>query len=135
MTIVVDASVALRWCFHLNGSGRAEDLLRSDDHLIAPDLVIAEIANAAWKFVIFDRVPADAAMSAVREVAKAFEELVPTSLLKDRALAMAIELRHPAYDCFYLALAERSASPLVTADDGLIRRCSSTPFEKLVRSL
>ena len=42
----------------------------------------------------------------MREVAKAFEELVPTSLLKDRALAIAIELRHP-YGCFYLALAER----------------------------
>jgi predicted nucleic acid-binding protein len=135
MTIVVDASVALRWCFQLNGSDRAEELLRSDDYLIAPDLVIAEITNAAWKFVIFDRVPADPAMSAVREVAKAFEELVPTSLLKDRALAMAIELRHPAYDCFYLALAERSASPLVTADNRLIRRCSDTPFEKLVQSL
>ena len=54
MTIVVDASVALRWCFQLNGSDRAEELLRSDDHLIAPDLVIAEITNAAWKFVIFD---------------------------------------------------------------------------------
>jgi predicted nucleic acid-binding protein len=135
MTIVVDASVALRWCFQLNGSDRAEELLRADDHLIAPDLVIAEITNAAWKFVIFDRLPADAAISAVHEVAKAFGDLVPTSVLKDRALAMAIQLRHPAYDCFYLALAERSASPLITADDRLIRRCSDTPFKKLVRSL
>ena len=46
MTIVVDASVALRWCFHLNGSDRAEELLRSDHHVIAPDLVIAEIARS-----------------------------------------------------------------------------------------
>ena len=134
MTIVVDASVALRWCFQLNGSDRAEELLRSDDRLIAPDLVIAEITNAAWKFVIFDRMTA-AARSAVREVVKAFEELVPTSVLKDRALAIAIELRHPAYDCFYLALAERSTSLLVTADERLIRRCADTPFAKLVQSL
>ena len=135
MTIVVDASVALRWCFQLNGSDRAEDLLRSDDHLIAPDLVIAEITNAAWKFVIFDKLPADAAIAAVRDVVKAFEELVPTSALKDRALAIAIALHHPAYDCFYLALAERSAAPLITADDRLIRRCSDTPFANLVRLL
>ena len=73
--------------------------------------------------------------AAVRDVAKAFEQLVPTSVLKDRALAIAIELRHPAYDCFYLALAERSTSPLVTADDRLIRRCANTAFEKLVQSL
>ncbi len=135
MTLVVDASVALRWCFQLNGSDRAEQLLRSDDHLIAPDLVIAEITNAAWKFVIFDKLPAQFAISAVREVAKAFEELVPTSVLKDRALAIAVELRHPAYDCFYLALTERSASSLVTADDRLIRHCADTPFAKFVQSL
>src|ERR1019366_6257945 len=72
---------------------------------------------------------------AVREVVKAFDELMPTSVLKDRALAIAIELRHPAYDCFYLAVAERNTSPLVTADDRLIRRCADTPFEKLVQSL
>lgn len=135
MIIVVDASVALRWCFALDGSDRADELFRSDDHLIAPDLVIAEITNAAWKFVIFDGMPAETAMSAVREVAKAFEELVPMSVLKDRALAIAVELRHPAYDCFYLALAERNASPLVTVDDRLMRRCGDTPFEKLVRPL
>jgi predicted nucleic acid-binding protein len=55
--------------------------------------------------------------------------------LTDRALTIAIELRHPAYNCFYLALAERSASLLVTADDRLMRRCSDTPFEKLVQFL
>jgi len=135
MTIVVDASVALRWCFQLNGSDRAEELLRSDDHIIAPDLVIAEITNAAWKFVIFERMPTESAISAVREVAKAFEELVPMSVLRDRALAIAIELRHSAYDCFYLALAEQSSSPLITADKRLIRRCADTSFEKLVQSL
>jgi predicted nucleic acid-binding protein len=135
VTIVVDASVALRWCFQLNKSDRAEELLRSGHHLIAPDLVIAEITNAAWKFVIFDKMAPESAVSAVREVVKAFEELVPMSALRDRALAIAIELRHPAYDCFYLALAERSTAPLVTADERLIRHCADTPFEQLVQSL
>ena len=74
--------------------------------------MIAEITNAVWKFVINDRIPAEFAISAVREVGKAFGELVPTNALKDRALAIAIELRHPAYDCFYLTLAERMTSPL-----------------------
>jgi predicted nucleic acid-binding protein len=135
MTVVVDASVALQWCFKLAGSERAEELLRSDDRLIAPDLVISEITNAAWKFAIFDKLPVDAVTSVVREVTKAFEELVPASGLKDRALAIAIELRHPAYDCFYLALAEQRNAQLVTADERLIRRCADTPFMKLVRLL
>ena len=135
MTIVVDASVALRWCFQLDGSDRAEELLRTNDPLIAPDLLIAEITNAAWKFVIFDKLAVDAVTSVVREVTKAFEELVPASGLKDRALAIAIELRLPAYDCLYLALAEQRNAQLVTADKRLIRRCADTPFMKLMRLL
>jgi predicted nucleic acid-binding protein len=70
MTIVGDASVALLWCFQLNKSDRAEKLLRSDHHLISPDLVIAEITNAAWKFVIFDRMATESAGSAVHEIVK-----------------------------------------------------------------
>jgi predicted nucleic acid-binding protein len=57
------------------------------------------------------------------------------SVLRDRASAIAVELRHSACDCFYLALAEPNTSPLVTADEKLIRRCADTPFEKLERSL
>ncbi len=135
MTIVVDASVALCWLFRLRGSERAEELLRSGDRVIAPDLVIAEMTNAAWKFVIFDNLAPQTVMTTIHEAAKAFEELVPTSELKDRALAIAIELRHPAYDCFYLALAERQKAPLVTADDRLIRRCADTPYANLLRPL
>jgi hypothetical protein len=44
--------------------------------------------------------PAEPAAAAVREIVKAFEELVPVSVLRDRALTIAIELRHPVYDCF-----------------------------------
>ena len=105
----------LRWCFQLNKSDRAEELLRSNHHLIAPDLVIAEITNAAWKFVIFDRMAAETAATAVREIVKAFEELMPVSALRDRALAIAVELQHSAYNCFYLALAERAPFPYVAA--------------------
>ena len=113
MTTVVDASVALRWCFQLNGSDRAEQLFRSNDHFIAPDLVMAEITNAAWKFVLFDGVRAESAQAAVRDVAKAFEELVPTSVLKDRALAIAIALRPPPMLFLSSIGRARRASPLV----------------------
>jgi len=49
-----------------------------------------------------------------------FEALVPVEDLRNRALELAIELDHPIYDCFYLALAERERCPLVTADKRLV---------------
>lgn len=39
-----------------------------------------------------------------------------------RALDLSLKLDHPAYDCFYLALAETRASDLVTADGAFLRK-------------
>jgi predicted nucleic acid-binding protein len=51
------------------------------------------------------------------------------------ALGIARVLDHPAYDCFYLALAEREHALLVTADDVLVRRLTGTPWARHIRPL
>jgi predicted nucleic acid-binding protein len=33
---------------------------------------------------------------------------------------MAMDLSHPIYDCFYLALAERERAPIISADAKLL---------------
>jgi predicted nucleic acid-binding protein len=135
MTIVVDASVAVRWSATFDKSDRAEALLRAGDDIIAPDLVIAEVTNAVWKMANFGGASHEAATLHVLEAANYFDELVPAAELKDRALEIALELKHPAYDCFYLALAELRECRLVTADERLVRRCAKTPFAELIKAL
>ena len=44
---------------------------------------------------------------------------------------MAEQLNHAAYDCFYLALAEREGAPIHTADKKLLRKLEGTPFARL----
>lgn len=107
MTLVVDASVAVPWVFDLPGSTSAEQLFRSGERLIAPDLIIAEIASAAWKLVQFERFDADLARRGLDGAVRLVNEIVPCATLKDRAFGIALDLRHPVYDCFYLALCER----------------------------
>jgi predicted nucleic acid-binding protein len=135
MTLVVDASVAVRWLFPVSRDQTADELVRSDRSLIAPDLVLAEIANAAWKFVRFENLNSNTAASILAEAANGFDEIVSSRGLKDRAFTMAIELRHPVYDCFYLALAEQRDCNMVTADERLLGRCAGTPFGKRIRPL
>jgi predicted nucleic acid-binding protein len=135
MTLVVDASVAMQWLFELDRSDRAEAMLNAGEQIIAPDLVIPEITNAIWKSVAFgDRTPG-VAITILGETARHFDELVPSVVLKDRALAIALKLRHAAYECFYLALAEMRECRFVTADERLLRRCADTPFAGRVRPL
>jgi predicted nucleic acid-binding protein len=133
--LVVDASVALRWMFALDRSDRAEQLLESGERLIAPELVLAEITNAAWKLVVFSGLEPDTVRQRIGAVPKEFDQFVSSLDLQARAFAIALELRHPAYDCFYLALAETNDCQLITADNRLIRRCAGTSFARLVREL
>jgi predicted nucleic acid-binding protein len=135
VTLVIDASVAARWFLKLEKSELAVEILNSGERLIAPDLVIVETTNAAWKANTFGGVSLETVSDFVEKSACLFHELVPAADLKDRALEIALDLKHPAYDCFYLALAEQRECRLVTADDRWLNRCARTRFAKLLRSL
>ena len=135
MTVVVDASVAARWFLPLDKADAASDLLTSGERIIAPDLIIVELTNVAWKSATFGNALLETVTDFIAKSAQYFHELVPASELKDRALNLAIALKHPAYDCFYLALAEQRGCRLVTADARLLRRCATTPLAALMTAL
>ena len=132
--LIIDASIAIKWVVEEDGTSEAL-VLRQKAKLIAPDLLVAECANIFWKKVQRGELLKAEALFAARLLQGAEIELLPTRSLFESATRISIEIDHPAYDCFYLALAERSASRLVTADDRLIRRCTNTPFGMLVQSL
>jgi predicted nucleic acid-binding protein len=119
VTLVVDASVAVLWVLQQPGSDRA-DKLRVGERLVAPSLIAAEIGNALWKAVRRgDSNKADA-LVALKTAILNLDGTIPLEELHSRALELAMELDHPIYDCFYLALAERERCPLVTADKRLL---------------
>lgn len=120
MSLIVDASIAVKWVAEESGSERARALYISDD-CWAPSLILAEVGNALWKkrrMKLVSPEQAAAALGALPSRIRLFDmaELAP------RALALAIEFDHPIYDCFYLALAEREHAPLVSADKALIAK-------------
>jgi predicted nucleic acid-binding protein len=132
---VVDASVASKWFFPEPGSAEAEALLTGTDPLLAPDLIVAEVCNVAWKRLRADEITLTHAIRAMAQIARMVDVLSPLADLAPRAIEIARALDHPAYDCFYLALAEREHTDLVTADDVLVRRVARTPWARHVRHL
>lgn len=64
-----------------------------------------------------------------------FSNLFSIRPLAGRALAFAKDLKHPAYDCFYLALAEAEGAAFITNDKRLLNAVKGTKFAKHVVAL
>ena len=115
MTLIVDASVIGAMAAEEPLGPIAEAALRGEA-LVAPDLILAELGNLLWKKVRRGAMtPADAE-HALRRSVMLLPRIVPMLSLQDAALALSLRRDHPAYDAFYVALAQREAAPLVTAD-------------------
>jgi predicted nucleic acid-binding protein len=114
---VVDASVAVKWLVNEAFSEEAASLLDNRTTLIAPELLFAEAANALWALCRRGDIAKEDFAEAV-EVLKASPLAVPYPMrqLAASAARLAIDLGHPAYDCFYLALAVQEQYPVITAD-------------------
>lgn len=112
---VVDASVAMKWVVEEPGSERARQL--SEVRLRAPDVLLIECANALWKKALRGELSKDSAAARLAVLSDAPVTVHSSAGLMPAALEMAIELRHPVYDCLYLALAAQNGIPLVTADN------------------
>lgn len=122
--VVVDASVAIKWVYSEELSQQALSI-RKRFHLVAPDLIVAEWSNILWKKVRRGEFNAEEASLAAASLRHAGVELVPSIELSARAIRLAIDLDHPAYDCFYLELSRARGIGMVTADNRFARKIAA----------
>jgi len=120
-TLVIDASIAVKWVVEEDGTPEAL-ALRQKAKLIAPELLVAECANILWKKVQRGELLKEEALLAARLLQGAEIELLPTRALFEAATRMSIEIDYPAYDCLYLALAVEKECQLVSADERFLRK-------------
>ena len=103
MSVVIDASIAVKWVIPERATDEA--LALQDDQLIAPELWLAEAANALWRHVKIGELTPEQALARMHELTEAPVASLAIEPYVERALVLAIQLAHPIYDCFYLALA------------------------------
>jgi predicted nucleic acid-binding protein len=135
MTVVVDASIAFKWFAQENGTDRALVLLERGEPIVAPDLIVAEVCNAAWKSLRRAELTPPQFDAIVSAVTQPFSRLVPLEELIRPAAALTRRLDHPIYDCLYLALADSEGVPVVTADQRLLAAVSGTSLAGRVMPL
>ncbi len=135
MTLVVDASVAMKWFVEEISTEHAVRLLEHEDLFCAPDLIIPEITNIAWKKAVRDEITNVHALEIAKTIQDDALAIYPSILLNDRALEIALSLNHPVYDCLYVACAEAVGGMLITADRRFSNVCRGGGFDHAVACL
>lgn len=120
---VVDASIAIKWVVHEDGTKEALSLRKHE--LIAPDLIVPECANILWKKVQRGELTDKEAAIAAGLLRRSGIQMLPMLDMLEEATALAIMTSHPAYDCIYLVAAGREGIPMVTADTRLANKVRS----------
>ena len=128
MIVVVDASSAVKWYFEEEYSDDATRLLHPAHTLLAPDLLIAEFANVAWKYVRRGDATAVEARDALTALLSVRLELHASTTVMPAAFDIACETGRTAYDSIYLALARLQGCQLVTADRRFYNAMQATPY-------
>lgn len=116
-TIVIDACVVVKWYSRESDSDQAISLLSNENlEFIAPDILLPEVVNTLLKHTRLRGLQRHVVDRAVADILAISPGLVSSTELIVRAVEIAQELKHPVYDCLYIALAERRSLPFVTAE-------------------
>lgn len=132
-SVVVDASVAMKWFVPEVHSAASAMWLDHGHDLLAPDLIFPEVGSILWKKVGRKELTAAEA----RRVLRAFERVgvrsQPSRELLQSALEIALGLGRTVYDGMYLSLAVHRDVAVVTADRKLYEAVARSSLRRHVR--
>jgi predicted nucleic acid-binding protein len=121
----VDASIAVKWWALEADSAMAVRLLEGEWRLVAPDLMAVEAANTWWHKHRLGEMGRTDVETAVNRLSAIGITWIPSARVLAPAARLALELRHPVYDCVYLATAREQGLPLATGDRWLRKTARS----------
>ena len=119
-TVVLDASAVVRLIEASPQSTPIQEAVGQANLVIAPELMLTEVANALWKLQRAGQLRPEEVQPRLAGAVELVDHIEPDRHLQVEALALACHLDHPVYDCVYLALARREAASLLTTDQRLL---------------
>jgi predicted nucleic acid-binding protein len=133
VSLVVDASVGLKWVLPEDDSAQALALLDSDEDLLVPDFWLNEATNVLWLQVRKRLMTPDEVRTRLRVLAAALAPTPTADLdLHMAALEMGLVVNHSPYDCLYAAFATAmGADRVVVADGAFLKAMQAHPESRM----
>lgn len=119
MTVVIDASAAVALLVDAGPAGRWAERLLEREQLVAPHLMVVEVANILRRAAARGEISADAGALAHADLLDLQVDLFPYAPFASRIWELRDNLT--AYDAWYVALAESLDAKVATLDGALCR--------------
>lgn len=132
MSLVVDSSIAIKWYVRETWHEEALEIADREVGLLAPDFIVAEVTNVAWKKALRGEITRQQAIDIAAKIGSGTPALCESSLLNQEALRIGLAIDHPIYDCLYIACAQLFDGFLVTDDQRLCQAVAGTAYAPLV---
>ena len=131
MRLAIDASVAAKWFLPEEHSAQAGSVNARRFDLVAPELLIVEIANVLRKRQRRGELALDQAGTLIDSFTSLPIRLIGHLGLAKAALALSARLDHGLHDCVYIATAVAESCRMVTADRRLHDKLKQSPLAGL----
>ncbi len=131
--LVIDASVAAKWCFDEEFSTESTQLISERNQLLAPDLIWSELGNIIWKRVSRGLLAKEDIRVMATTLLQVPLQIVPSQTMMVQAVELAITTGRSVYDSMYVALAVDRGCVLITADTRLFNALKPTPLAVYLR--
>ena len=133
--MIVDASVAVKLFVAEQDARIADEIANSGHRLFAPQILIAEVANALIRKAMIGLMSTADARRYRRSLPNYLDGFVAVDDMIEPALLNACELRHPIYDLIYLECARQLDAQLITADRRFTAKLVNTDLARHVTLL
>ena len=119
----------MKWAIDERLHGLARSVLAQENRLIAPELLLAEVANAAFRKAARGEITPVQGAELIRLATAAIGTWYSMRALAPRAFQLAQILDHSAYGCSYLALAELTGGRMLADDRKFVSRARAHGFD------
>lgn len=123
MIVVLDVSAAIEILLQKEKKEIFNNVYKNGSWIIAPDLFIAEITNALWKYHKAKVLSHEDCIKYVQDGIDMIDDFFNAKDLWKESLAEGIKNNHSIYDMYYSVLARRNDAVLITNDGSLAEIC------------